>query len=77
MRTVRCCSRMLGGCRPGVCARGGVCPGVVVCTRHHIPCEQNNRHVWEHYFAATTLLTVVSVKQILATSHIGDYINDV
>ena len=51
------------GCVPGA---GGVPKGRGV---YQTPtCGQNDRYVWEHYLAATTFLTVVSVKQILATS---------
>ena len=43
----------------GVCPEG-VCPGGCL---PHIPrpCEQNNRHLWKHNLAATTLRTVIKL----------------
>ena len=46
MCTVRRSSRLLGG---GLSAQGGL---------PDTPCEQNDRCLWKHYIAATTLRTV-------------------
>ena len=70
MRTVRCSSRLLG---EGVSAQGvyvwsgGVCPGGRGCLPRGLclsdtpPHEQNDRHLWKHYLALTTLRTVVNM----------------
>ena len=65
-----------GGVCPGMClSRGSVFPGVsaqgvcvcqggclpgCVCVCQTPPCEQNDRCLWKHYLAATTLLSVIS-----------------
>ena len=64
MYTVRCSSHLLGG--------RGVCPGEVVSARgvsawgrgevpaRPTPWGQNDRRLWKHYLAATTLRTVIT-----------------
>ena len=69
MRTVRCSNRLLreggGSAQPGrgVSVRGGICLGGCLpmgCLPRGdpSPLEQNDRCLWEHYLAATTLRSV-------------------
>ena len=65
MRTARCSSHLLEGCLP---RQGGVCPGreclpVGVC-RTSPPRGQNDRCLWKHYLATTTLRTVINIRLI-------------
>ena len=68
MRTVHCSSRLLGGCLPGgVClGGGGVCPGGCLPRGWGVSLWVSGRHPpvdrildRKHYFAATTLRTVI------------------
>ena len=51
-----------GGCLPGgVSAQGGLIGGSAQCMLGYSPppCEQNDRHLWKHNLAATTLWTAI------------------
>ena len=70
MRTVRCSRRMLGlGVLPRgwVSAQGGVCPGVSAIQ----PRELNDRRLWKHYLAVTTLRTVIMPVVTISSEIIG------
>ena len=57
MRTVRCSGRRGGGeVYPSMPWAGGCLPGV---SATHLPCDQNDRRLWEHYLAATRFRTVI------------------
>ena len=58
MCTVRCSGRP-GGCIPACTGQGGICP--VHAGIHPTPCEQNDRRLWKHNLAATTLRTVIII----------------
>ena len=59
MRTVRCSSRLLGGVYTGEVSAWGRCmPGGA--SVRDPPREQNDRRLWKHYLAATTLPKVMN-----------------